>query len=205
MSIEPSMLGDFEVLERYQGGEGWSGKVRRRKGDASAMILKVLEPGMEVREGSLLASLEHPRIPRLLDTGCTEGNRSFLLREFLPGRPIDSFFPLSPAEANTLAVQLLEILAYVHLRSVLHLDLKPANILRNDAEEPIAYCLLDFGLGSRGRGAGSGGTPFFAPPEVLLGLTPDPRSDLFSLGAVLWLALRTSKSPLPLGRFRQLF
>ncbi len=191
----------FATVTRYEGGEGWSGAVEERA-TGRQLHLKVLAVGAGQVEGSLLASLRHPGIPQVLETGVTAAGRSYLLRDHLAGEPLTGSLPLAAEGVVDLAVQLLEILAYVHLRGVLHLDIKPANVLRL-AGEPTRYALLDFGLGRRGAGVATGGTFGFASPEVLLGLAPDARADLFSLGATLMVAL-TGRRP-PAARFRDRF
>ena len=188
----------FRVVEAYAGGEGWSGAVR--DADGATAILKVLDAGSELHEASLLASLRHPRIPRILEHG-RESGRAYLLREFIDGTPLQHDLPLSADSTLRLASQLLEMLAYVHLRGLLHLDIKPANVLRAGPADAPEFHLLDFGLGARGSDHRRAGTPFFAAPERLLGLPSDARTDLFSLGAVLFAALWNRRSPIPLTRF----
>jgi transcriptional regulator with GAF, ATPase, and Fis domain/tetratricopeptide (TPR) repeat protein len=182
----PDLHARFIAEAAHRGGEGTSVVVRRRESAGARLLLKLLAPGADLHEAGLLGSLHHPRIPRILEAGTSEGV-PYLLRELAPGLPLAELAPLPPAEAVELAAALLEILAFVHLRGVLHLDIKPANVLvdRTPAGAPDPW-LVDFGLGSRTAAGGSrGGTPFFAPPEVWLGLEPDPRADLFSLGATL--------------------
>ena len=199
-ALDERLGGRFEVLECYGGGEGWSAAVREH-GTVERRFLKVLNPGHEVHEASLLASLQHPRIPRILEVGSTRDGRAYLLRQHLDGESLAAALPLGATAAIDLAVQLLEVLAFVHLRGVLHLDLKPANVLRYDADGAPQYSLLDFGLGQRGATPTTGGTVFFAAPEQLLGVPPDPRTDLFSLGALLFAAVRTGQRQLQLERF----
>ncbi|MEM7199572.1 MAG: sigma 54-interacting transcriptional regulator [Planctomycetota bacterium] len=196
---DPSLADRFEVVHSYGGGEGWSGAVRVR-GESELRFLKILEPGLQIREGSYLASLSHPSVPRVLEIGRTPGDRPYLLREHVAGHPLNRILPLAPEAARELAVQILEVLAYVHLRGVLHLDLKPSNVLRGGDAVAPHYVLLDFGLGQRGRGRAAGGTMVYAAPEVLLGIEPDSRSDLFSLGVLLLVAIRATSHPLPTQR-----
>lgn len=191
----------FDLVETFRGGEGATATLRDKR-TGKHLLCKVLDADVPAAEASLLMSLHHPAIPAVREVGQVADGRVFLLREFARGKPVSDRIPLTPKEALSLAQQVLEALAFVHLRGVLHLDLKPANLVIGDHGE---VALLDFGLGVRRGHAGAGGTPFFAPPEVLLGGTPDPRSDLFSLGAVLVVALWPKQGALPLSRFLRMF
>ncbi len=191
----------YEVVRTFRGGEGETALLRHRRTNKE-VIGKVLDADTQAAEASLLMSLQHPAIPAVREVGHLPDGRMFLLREFARGRPVAELLPLLPDRAKALAQQVLEVLAFVHLRGVLHLDLKPANIVMTENGE---VALLDFGLAVRRGRRGEGGTPFFASPEVLLGSTPDPRSDLFSLGAVLVAALWPQPGPLPLARFLRMF
>ena len=187
--------GRFTLLAEYAGGEGTTLQVADRRGGPSR-VLKVLTPGRVPLEASLLLSLRHPAIPAVMEVGRLRDGRAFVLREHVAGEPLRTL-SREPAALRAELQQLLEVLAYVHLRSVLHLDLKPANLLRDAAG---GLHLLDFGLGARGGGGGRGGTLFFASPEVLLGGVPDARADLFAVGAMVAQALWPGSGP-PLARF----
>ncbi|MHC5066092.1 MAG: protein kinase domain-containing protein, partial [Planctomycetota bacterium] len=95
-------------------------------------------------------------------------------------------------QSQDLTRQVLEILAYVHLRGILHLDIKPANLLRDEQSGSHLYRLLDFGLGSRKNDGSRGGSLFYSSPEQYLGVQPDARADLFSLGALIFSMLQES-------------
>ncbi len=191
----------YEVQQEFRGGEGCTALLRDRRTNKD-LIAKVLDADVPAAEAALLLSLRHPAIPAIREVGQTTDGRVFLLREFARGRPLSELLPLSVEQALQVARQILEVLAFVHLRGALHLDLKPANLI---VDEDFRLQLLDFGLGVRRGRKSLGGTPFFAAPEVLLGGTPDPRSDLFSLGAVLVTALWPGAGPVPLSRFLRMF
>jgi len=191
----------YELVRTFRGGEGSTALLRSRRTNKE-VIAKVVDADIPPGEGSLLMSLQHPAIPAVREVGHLPDGRLFMLREFARGKPVAEMLPLQPERAKLLARQVLEVLAFVHLRGVLHLDLKPANIVMGDDG---TVSLLDFGFAVRRGRHGEGGTPFFAPPEVLLGGTPDQRSDLFSLGAVLVAALWPNPGPLPLARFLRMF
>jgi transcriptional regulator with GAF, ATPase, and Fis domain len=189
--------GRFELVAEYAGGEGQTLCIAPRGGGPRA-VLKVLPPGVEPAEASLLLSLRHPSIPAVREVGRLPDGRAYVLREHVDGEVLRTL-PREPQALRSLLQQLLEVLAYVHLRSVLHLDLKPANLLL-DSHGRVH--LLDFGLGARGGVARRhrGGTLFFAAPEQLLGGVPDARADLFAIGAMAAQALWPGGGP-PLTRF----
>jgi hypothetical protein len=120
--LDPALAARFRVVRIYGGGEGWSAAVLPRQGGGGPWFLKILDLGVEVREASLLASLRHPSIPRVLEVGRTESGRAYLLREHIDGVALAEQLPLDAALVRELAVQLLEVLAYVHWRGILHLD-----------------------------------------------------------------------------------
>ena len=184
----------FCVASAHQGGEGVSFVVRAQDG-GEPLLLKILAPGADLHEAGLLTSLRHPRIPRVLEVGRTASGEAFLLRELAPGKTLAEQPRPSATEAVEICAGLLEVLTFVHLRGILHLDLKPANVLIDTRDGRAEPWLVDFGFGHRTAVGGvRGGTPFFAPPELWLGLTPSPQSDLFSLGATLVAVLRPDVS-----------
>lgn len=98
--------------------------------------------------------------------------------------------PMEPEAVRRLGVRLAEVLAEAHTRGLLHRDVTPQNVMIGPRGEPV---LTDFGLarlrdGGSTRGTGMLGTPGYAAPEVYDGVRADPRSDLYALGAVLYLA-----------------
>jgi tetratricopeptide (TPR) repeat protein len=189
--------GRFVLKEAYAGGEGQTLRVTETVGGATAdRVLKVLTAGAEPQEAALLLSLQHPAIPAIREVGRLPDGRAFVVRDHEAGRAF-TVLPADRQELLAIVQELLEVLAYVHLRSVVHLDLKPQNLLR---DEHGRLHLLDFGLGARRGEHGRGGTLFFAAPELLLGGIPDARADLFSVGAMVAQALWPG-GRLPLQRF----
>ncbi|MCC6781778.1 MAG: sigma 54-interacting transcriptional regulator [Planctomycetes bacterium] len=183
--LPPDLAERFEVERAIRGGEGCTFIVRSAGGN-ERLVLKLLEGNAELGEASLLNSLRHPRIPIVLEVGRAAHGQPFVLRTMAPGVPLGELAPLASDRLLALAAGLAELLAFVHLRGILHLDVKPANVLvAEDAEGVEAAWLVDFGFGRRGGARASGGTPFFAAPEQLLGADVDARTDLFGLGATL--------------------
>ncbi len=150
------------------------------------------------REALLLANLNHPALPRVIDH-FTEGTGQFLVMDFIEGDDLAVMivrranpFPLD--DVMRWAGELLDALEYLHSRQppIIHRDIKPQNIKINDAGRIV---LLDFGLAkgaawhesqmATGRSV-QGYTPSYAPIEQIKGTGTDARSDLYSLAATLY-------------------
>lgn len=162
----------------------------------SSRLRKDLEPRF-ARERDILASLEHPHIARLYDAGTDANGVSYLAMEYVQGQPLTEW-----CDAQLLAIparlelfrQVLEAVQYAHEKRVIHRDLKPSNILVTESRQ---VRLLDFGI-SRLLEAdeadqtpltnvyGRAFTPDYASPELLRGDPIEARTDIYSLGVVLY-------------------
>lgn len=154
------------------------------------------------REAEILKTLDHPRIPKFIDSfqeGAGIHTRLYLAQQFVEGRPLstlaDTAAPVAHVEA--VARDVLDVLAYLHSRQpkVLHRDIKPANLILGDDGR---VKVVDFGAAlAHPRGATHGatlvGTFGYMPPEQLGG-TVDETCDLYALGASL-LHLLTGRPP----------
>jgi eukaryotic-like serine/threonine-protein kinase len=163
-------------------------------------MLNRLQAGLEARfarERDILASLEHPHIARLYDAGVDSQGLPYLAMEYVQGAPLTDWCDthrLGIAERLGLFLQVLEAVQYAHEKKVIHRDLKPSNILVADSGQ---VRLLDFGVARLLEGEetdqpaltsvyGRALTPDYASPELLRGDPIDARSDLYSLGVVLY-------------------
>ncbi len=131
-------------------------------------------------EFAVLANLDHAGLVRVLDFGLT-AQAAWLTSEIVSGPRLDVWAPRADAGALVaVVVELIETLAWLHARGLVHGDVKPANVLVGTSG-PV---LIDFGLAGSGEVL-FGATRAYAAPELLAGGTPSPASDLFALGRTL--------------------
>ena len=153
------------------------------------------------KEARIMARLgQHDQIPYLLDHFIEEG-QFYLIQEHVPGLTLQQEVARhgiqNEAQVKAFLRDIIPLLRYVHRHNLLHLDLKPANIIRRRADQKLV--LIDFGAvrhysPNTSKPQPSSGTTGFAPSEQLTG-QPTPASDLYSLG-VTCLYLLTGCSPL---------
>jgi len=153
------------------------------------------------KEARILACLgQHSQIPALLDH-FTEDGQFYLIQEHIPGLTLQQEIAhngiQTESQVKTFLRDIIPILRHVHHHNLLHLDLKPANIIRRSTDQKLV--LIDFGAVRRYHPTAtqpqrSTGTTGFAPSEQLAG-KPTPASDLYSLG-VTCLLLLTGYAPL---------
>jgi TolB-like protein len=149
-----------------------------------------------VHERDILSSLEHPHIARLYDAGVDTEGLPYLSMEYVKGQPLLAWCDtnaLGVAERLSLFLQVVDAVKYAHEKNVIHRDLKPSNIF---VAESGQVRLLDFGVAKLlqedgdqtqiSRIYGQALTPDYASPELLGGAPVDARSDLYSLGMVLY-------------------
>src|SRR4051794_17332934 len=142
------------------------------------------------REAALMASIDHPGLPRVHEVG-RAGGRPFLVMDIVSGRPLADVLaagPLPEHRAVALAEDVAGALAAVHRIGLVHRDIKPQNIIVAETGEAR---LIDFGLAARGTsadGESAVGTLAYTAPEQsrMLKRTVDRRADLYSLGVVLF-------------------
>ena len=141
------------------------------------------------REANVVRRVAHSGVQRLIG-GELDGARPYLLFEYVEGPTLDSLLEdqgaLRPADVVRLGLQLAAVLHYVHGRSLVHCDLKPANVALQEGR----VLLLDFDI-ARELGEGSArtrarGTADYMAPEQIRGSPARPAMDLFALGATLY-------------------
>jgi serine/threonine protein kinase len=188
----------YEVLESL--GTGATSRVDKARDTVigRTVALKTLLRGFGsrdlqqqfLREAQIIGGLSHPNIVALFDVGTSSEGAPYFVMEFVEGKTLESLFdagPLPIARAAAWAGDLATALGQAHRANVIHGDVKPANILVTRDQQ---VKLGDFGIARLStQVSGSGnlmGTPAYLSPEQILGNAQDGRSDLFSLGIVLY-------------------
>ncbi len=200
-------VGRYEILEII--GSGANGRVARAHDPmigrlvAIKLLAKELATGEArqrfLQEARVVGQLSHPSIITLHDMGIEEATQTpYLVMEFLDGQPLDRILDRGSVpypRACAIVAEVACALGAAHRKGVIHGDVKPANVLITDDGR---VKLMDFGmarLASRDSAATPlSGTPAYWCPEQILGKPQDARSDLFSLGVVLY-ELVTGKRP----------
>jgi len=145
-----------------------------------------------MREARTAARLDHPCAVRVFDV-CEDDEQPFIVMELLNGRTLSDVVrddgPLSPAEAATIGLCLLDALDAAHAAGIVHRDVKPGNVVVGSDGR---VTLTDFGIASTAGDPSittTGlllGSPAYISPERARGGSPQPPSDLWSLGATLY-------------------
>ena len=200
-------VGRYEILEII--GTGASGSVVRAHDPMIGRLvaIKLLPPELAkgeaqnrfLQEARVVGQLSHPSIITLLDMGIDEATSTpYLVMEFLTGQSLDRIIEKGAIPTMRACAWIAEVagaLAAAHRKGVIHGDVKPANIL---ITEDGRVKLMDFGMARVAAREQSSrplsGTPAYWCPEQIMGKPQDGRSDIFSLGIVLY-ELVTRKRP----------
>lgn len=228
----PRIAGYDDVREFRRGGQGVVYTALQRSTRRRVAIKVILDGAFASasgrrrfeREVDLVAGMQHPSIVRIFDSGMTDDGRLYLVMEFIDGPPLDQYIAaLPPRELAARRPDLLRLFArigdavnYAHQRGVIHRDLKPGNVLIDAAGEPH---VCDFGLAKAVStpetpdplmvsmtGQFMGSLPWASPEQLEASHTRvDLRSDVYSLGVILYQLLTGSLPYDSRGDVRQFF
>ncbi len=213
-------IGRYKLLQQI--GEGGCGVVYMAEQEELVhrrVALKVIKVGMDTKnviarfeaERQALAMMDHPNIAKVLDAGATEAGRPYFVMELVKAIPITRFCDennLSTEKRLRLFVQVCQAIQHAHQKGIIHRDIKPSNILVADHDGVPVPKIIDFGIAKATTDQRLTdktlftafeqfiGTPAYMSPEQakLSGLDIDTRSDIYSLGVLLY-ELLTGKTP----------
>jgi len=209
----------YKLLEPIgEGGFGAVWMAEQQEPVKRKVALKIIKLGMDTRqvvarfeaERQALAMMDHPNIARVFDGGATENGRPYFVMELVRGMPLTTYCDtarLNTRERLELFIQVCQAVQHAHQKGIIHRDLKPSNVLVTEQDGKAVPKVIDFGIA---KATGSEltdktlftqfnqmmGTPAYMSPEQagLGGLDVDTRSDIYSLGALLY-ELLTGKPP----------
>ena len=202
--MKPTRLGRYEILDEIGRGAmgivylAYDPQIKRKIAVKAFRLEQMVEPAERQefklrfqREAQLAGSLSHPNIISIYDVG-EEGGISFIAMELVEGESLGQKlakkYPFSLQETIYIFGQVCGAMDYAHKQGIVHRDLKPSNILiRKDSSVKI----VDFGIARALGTTITGdhktlGTPAYMSPEQITGRKVDSRSDIFSLGIILY-------------------
>src|SRR5262245_42594310 len=206
-----AMIGRYKLLEAL--GEGGFGSVwlaEQKEPVRRKVALKVIKLGMDTRsvvarfeaERQALALMDHPNIAKVLDAGTTVGERPYFVMELVRGIPITKFCDenkLATHERLDLFIKVCHAIQHAHQKGIIHRDLKPSNVLVTLHDGVPVPKVIDFGIAKATQQELTDktihtqfqqfiGTPAYVSPEQaeMSGLDIDTRSDIYSLGVLLY-------------------
>jgi serine/threonine protein kinase/tetratricopeptide (TPR) repeat protein len=212
-------ISHYKILQQI--GEGGCGVVYMAEQEKPVwrhVALKVIKQGMDTKnviarfeaERQALALMEHPNIARVFDAGATESGRPFFVMELVRGKKITEYCDenrLTTEERLELFTQVCKAIQHAHQKGIIHRDIKPSNVLVTLHDVVPVPKVIDFGIAKATDRRLTDktlftafeqviGTPAYMSPEQaeMSGLDIDTRSDIYSLGVLLY-ELLTGRTP----------
>jgi serine/threonine protein kinase/tetratricopeptide (TPR) repeat protein len=214
-----TIIGPYKLLEQIgEGGFGLVFMAEQQQPVRRKVALKILKPGMDTRqviarfeaERQALALMDHPNIARVLDAGETASGRPHFVMELVRGVAITDYCDqnrLNTRERLELFAHVCQAVQHAHHKGIIHRDIKPSNVMVTLHDDVPVVKVIDFGIAKAlgqqltDKTLVTGflqmvGTPLYMSPEQaqLSGLDIDTRSDIYSLGVLLY-ELLTGTTP----------
>lgn len=216
LAVNPSghMLGDrYELVQEIgRGGMGviYKGLDRQEPDKTRATVaIKLLisdaaqDPVMRnrfINEARAASAMNHPNIVAVREYNVTSEGLAFIVMDFLEGMVLQDLIDtgvLPPEQMLTYMIQVCDALSHAHKRNVIHRDIKPSNIMITGSGEATKAILVDFGIAKIFTQPGQVsmrltqtgqifGSPMYMSPEQCMGQKLDNRSDIYSMGCVLY-------------------
>ncbi len=222
-----SVIGPYRLLQQIgEGGFGIVYMAEQEQPVRRLVALKIIKPGMDTAqviarfesERQALALMDHPNIARVIDAGATRSGHPYFVMELVKGVPITEFCDKShllPAARLELFLNVCRAIQHAHHKGIIHRDIKPSNVMVTLHDSVPVVKVIDFGvakatvqkLTEKTLFTAYGqmlGTPAYMSPEQaeMSGLDIDTRSDVYSLGVLLY-ELLTGTTPLEAARLRE--
>jgi len=214
-----SVIDRYKLLEKIgEGGMAVVYMAEQEEPIRRKVALKIIKLGMDTRqviarfkaERQALAFLDHPNIARVFDAGATETGRPYFVMELVRGMSVTDYCDQSKLDTRQrleLFVQVCHAVQHAHQKGIIHRDLKPSNVMVTMHDDKPVPKVIDFGIAKATsqrltektlftRYAQMVGTPAYMSPEQaeFSGLAVDGRTDLYSLGVLLY-ELLTGTTP----------
>jgi serine/threonine protein kinase len=222
-----AVIGPYKLMEQIgEGGMGLVFVAEQQQPVRRKVALKVIKPGMDTRqvvarfeaERQALALMDHPNIAKVLDGGETTSRRPYFVMELVKGVPITEYCDQNRVpvrERLELFLHVCQAIQHAHQKGIIHLDIKPSNVLVMSQDGTPVVKVIDFGVA---KAVGQQltnktiythftqlvGTPLYMSPEQAgqSGLDVDTRGDIYSLGVLLY-ELLTGTTPFDKERLKE--